>query len=120
MLQNFPIEIVSNIVSLLIIVLIIIKFVSYKKKVSVIDGLYKLEEENNTHLDKISDVNKTIIDTQNVISKYEVNKAKIQSEIDGMQNRMWDEYGLTHNEALEKHNEIENISEARKEIFKKR
>ncbi|WP_375725018.1 hypothetical protein LXN10_06290 [Arcobacter sp. KX21116] len=46
MLQNFPIEIVSNIVSLLIIVLIIIKFVSYKKKVSVIDGLYKLEEEN--------------------------------------------------------------------------
>ncbi|ADG94709.1 hypothetical protein Arnit_3062 [Arcobacter nitrofigilis DSM 7299] len=45
MLQNFPIEIISNIISLLIIVLIIIKFVNYKKKVSVIDGLYKLEEE---------------------------------------------------------------------------
>ncbi len=46
MLQNFPIEIVSNIISLLIIVLLIIKIVNYKKKVSVIDGLYKLEEEN--------------------------------------------------------------------------
>ena len=45
MLQNFPIEIVSNIVSLLIIILIIIKFINYKKKVAIIDGLYKLEEE---------------------------------------------------------------------------
>jgi len=76
----------------------------------------EFEEENSFHMDKVSGINKVIIDIQNKISKIEVNKAKVESEMDAMQNRMWDEYGLTHNEALEKHNEIENITEARREI----
>jgi len=76
----------------------------------------EFEEENSSHMDKVSNINKNIIDIQNKISKIEVSKAKVESEMEAMQNRMWDEYGLTHNEALEKHNEIENITEARREI----
>jgi len=46
MFDNFPLEIISNVVSLIIIGIIIARFVNYKKKVSVIDGLYTLKEEN--------------------------------------------------------------------------
>jgi hypothetical protein len=46
MFDNFPLEIISNVVSLIIIGVIIARFVNYKKKVSVIDGLYTLKEEN--------------------------------------------------------------------------
>jgi len=74
------------------------------------------EEENGKFIEIVSGTNKKIIDFQNKISKINVSKAKIESEMKAMQDRMWDEYGLTHNEALEKHNEIENITEARKEI----
>ncbi|MBN2853064.1 MAG: chromosome segregation protein SMC [Clostridia bacterium] len=74
------------------------------------------EDDNTAHMDLVSEVNKNIIDIQNKISRQQVNKAKIESEMEAMQSRMWDEYGLTHNEALEKHHEIENITEARKQI----
>ncbi|MCK5812304.1 MAG: chromosome segregation protein SMC [Clostridiales bacterium] len=76
----------------------------------------KLEEDNTKHMDLVSEVNGKIIDFQNKITKVQVSKAKVESETEAMKNRMWDEYGLTHNEAMEKHSEIENIVEARKEI----
>ncbi len=46
MFGNFPLELVSNIISVIIIVIIIARFINYKKKVAVIDGLYHLEEQN--------------------------------------------------------------------------
>ncbi|HPQ47144.1 MAG TPA: chromosome segregation protein SMC [Clostridia bacterium] len=79
-------------------------------------GRRALEEESNRHVDRVNEINKEILQLQNKYSKVEVNQAKTVSEIDAMKNRMWDEYGLTHNEALGKHTEIENISEARNEI----
>ena len=75
-----------------------------------------LEEESNRHVDRVNEINKEILQLQSKCSKVEVNQAKTVSEIDAMKNRMWDEYGLTHNEALGRHTEIENISEARNEI----
>jgi chromosome segregation protein len=75
-----------------------------------------LEDESNRHVDRVNEINKEILQLQNKCSKVEVNQAKTVSEIDAMKNRMWDEYGLTHNEALGRHTEIENISEARNEI----
>ncbi len=45
MLENFPLELVSNIVSFIIIAAIVVRFVKYKKRVAVIDGLYQLEEK---------------------------------------------------------------------------
>jgi hypothetical protein len=46
MFESLPLELISNISSFIIIVLIIVKVINYKKKVAVIDGLYKLEEEH--------------------------------------------------------------------------
>lgn len=45
MLENFPLELLSNVVSFIIIAAIIIRFIKYKKRVAVIDGLYELEEK---------------------------------------------------------------------------
>lgn len=45
MLENFPIEFISNIVSFIIIGAIVVRFVKYKKKVAVIDGLYELKDK---------------------------------------------------------------------------
>lgn len=75
-----------------------------------------LEDAGNRHVDKVNGINREILLIQNKCSKVEVSQAKTLSEIDAMKNRMWDEYGLSHNEALGKHTEIENIGEARQEI----
>lgn len=75
-----------------------------------------IEESSNKHIQKVNAINKEILDLQNRCSKVEVGQAKTISEIEAMKNRMWDEYGLTHNEALGKHAEIENVGEARVEI----
>jgi len=77
-----------------------------------------LESESERHVDIVNGINKDILTLQNKCSKVEVNQAKTLSEIDAMKNRMWDEYGLTHNEAISKHTEIENIGDARQEISK--
>jgi len=76
----------------------------------------EIEEDANRHIDKVNSINKDILLFQNKCSKVEISQAKTLSEIEAMKNRMWDEYGLTHNEALGKHDEIENITEARQDI----
>ena len=42
---NLPLELISNLISIIVIIAIVIRFINYKKKVSVIDGLYELQEE---------------------------------------------------------------------------
>lgn len=76
----------------------------------------EIEEGTNRHIETVNSLNKEILLLQNKSSKIEVSKAKTLTEIDAMKSRMWDEYGMTHNEALGKHSEIENVTEARKEI----
>jgi len=78
----------------------------------------EIEDGTNRHIDRVNSINKDILLLQNKSSKVEVSQAKTLSEIEAMKNRMWDEYGLTHNEALGKHDEIENIGEARQDIAK--
>jgi chromosome segregation protein len=76
----------------------------------------KLTAENENYIQSITEANKEIMLLSNKISSIEVVKAKTDAEMTAMKERMWDEYNLTHNEALQKHGEIENITEARKEI----
>ncbi len=78
----------------------------------------ELEESTNRHIDRVNSINRDILLLQNKCSKVEVSQARTLSEIEAMKSRMWDEYGLTHNEALGKHDEIENIGEARQDIAK--
>jgi len=45
MFENIPLELISNTVSFIVIIAIIIRVIKYKKKVAVIDGLYELQEK---------------------------------------------------------------------------
>ncbi|MBN2558050.1 MAG: chromosome segregation protein SMC [Clostridia bacterium] len=74
------------------------------------------EEEADRHIARVNGINKEILILQDKCSRIEINRATTMSEIEAMKNRMWDEYGLTHNEALARHAEIVNVGEARKEI----
>ncbi|MFO7637285.1 MAG: chromosome segregation protein SMC [Clostridia bacterium] len=88
-----------------------------KKEVEKFTRIRKCtEEESDAHVDRISEINREIILVQNKMGKVEVNQAKVVSEMDLMKARMWDEYNLTHNEAMQRHSEIDNIERAKKEI----
>lgn len=82
----------------------------------VADKRKRLIAENEDYIQSITDANKDIMMLQNKISSLEVVKAKTDAEMSSMKERMWDEYNMTHNEALQKHTEIENVTEARKQI----
>lgn len=69
MFENIPLQLISNAISIIIIVLIIVRFINYKKKVAVIDGLFQLEEEK-----KLTTEDKEFITTS--ITEYEIMHAK--------------------------------------------
>lgn len=69
MFESLPLELISNIISLIIIGIIIARFVNYKKKVAVIDGLYKLQEEK-----KLTEEDKNFISSN--LTEYEILLAK--------------------------------------------
>lgn len=60
-----------------------------------------LEEELSGMLDKVTEHNSTIITLQEGQGRIEAKKAKMESELETFQNRLWDEYGLTYGNALE-------------------
>ncbi|WP_419766321.1 MAG: hypothetical protein ACNI28_06070 [Arcobacter sp.] len=71
MFENLPLEVVSNILSIIVIGLIIVNFINYKKKIAVIEGLYKLEEDK-----KLTPEDKDFISSS--ITEYEILQAKQQ------------------------------------------
>jgi len=72
MFENLPLELVSNILSLIVIGLIIAKFISYKKKIAVIEGLCQLEEDK-----KLTPEDKEFVSTS--IKEYEILLSKQQA-----------------------------------------
>jgi chromosome segregation protein len=60
-----------------------------------------LEEDLSGMLDKVTEHNSTIITLQEGQGRIEAKKAKMESELETFQNRLWDEYGLTYGNALE-------------------
>lgn len=68
-----------------------------------------LEEELSGMLDKVTEHNSTIITLQEAQGRLDAKKAKMESELETFQNRLWDEYGLTYGSALELRCEISNI-----------
>lgn len=51
--EKFPLELVSNFISIIVIIAIFYRFFQYKKKIEVIKGLESLSEENQlTHDDE--------------------------------------------------------------------
>lgn len=67
-----------------------------------------LEEELSGMLDRVTEHNSTILTLQEGQGRLEAKKAKMESELETFQNRLWDEYGLTYGNALEIKCEISN------------
>lgn len=75
-----------------------------------------MEEDLYDIVNKINDINKSILLLQEDFNRLEVKKAKLESEMEAIQNRMWDEYELTYTSALELKKDIGSIAQAQKRI----
>ncbi|MCX7709633.1 MAG: chromosome segregation protein SMC [Clostridia bacterium] len=75
-----------------------------------------LEEELFDTVNLINDINKNIVLLQEEYNRIEVKRAKFESEMEAIQNRMWDEYELTYTNALELKKDIGSIPQAQKKI----
>jgi len=75
-----------------------------------------MEEELFDFVNQINGINKNIILLQEDFNRIEVKKAKLDAEMEAIQNRMWDEYELTYTNALELKKDIGSIIQAQKRI----
>lgn len=75
-----------------------------------------LEEELSGMLDRVTEHNSTIVTLQEGQGRIEAKKAKMESELETFQNRLWDEYGLTYGNALEIKCEISNVKATQSRI----
>lgn len=75
-----------------------------------------LEEEHYDIVNKINEINKNLMLMQEELSRLEIRKAKIEGDIEVIQNRMWDEYELTYTNALPLRKDIGGITSAHKRI----
>lgn len=75
-----------------------------------------LEEDLYDIVNKINDANKNILLLQEEYSRVEVKKTKLETEMEGLQNRIWNEYELTYSGAQELRRDIGSITQAQKKI----
>jgi len=75
-----------------------------------------LEEEVYDTVNKINEINKTILLLQEEYSRIEVRKAKLETEMGALTDRIWNEYELTYSSALSLKRDIGSITAAQKKI----
>ena len=75
-----------------------------------------LEEDLFDIVNKINDANKNILLLQEEYSRVEVKKARLETEMEALQDRMWNEYELTYSSALLLKKEIGSLTQAQKRI----
>jgi len=83
---------------------------------SLAEEVAALEEEVSGMVEVVSTHNNTIQILQEQYNKLEVRKAKLETELEAVQNRLWDEYELTYGTAQEYKTEITNIRQAQSRI----
>ncbi|MFA6309701.1 MAG: chromosome segregation protein SMC, partial [Clostridia bacterium] len=76
----------------------------------------EIEEELNDILEKVRESNDAIAMMKDDYNRIEVKMEKAKSEMDAIQNRMWEEYELTYSNALQFKKEIGGIGQAQKNI----
>ena len=76
-----------------------------------------LEGELAGIVERVNDINKSIMLMQEDYNRVEVKKTKLESELEVFKNKLWDEYELTYNNALEMKKEISNIRAAQSYNF---
>lgn len=87
-----------------------LKLESLQEEVSV------LEAEISGMVDALTAHNEAIRLLQEEYGRLEVKKAKLQAELESVQNRLWDEYELTYGTAAEYKKEIHNIRQTQNRI----
>ncbi|MDD4494309.1 MAG: chromosome segregation protein SMC [Eubacteriales bacterium] len=75
-----------------------------------------LSEDIEQLNEQIEGCNSSIMLLKEDIGRIEVRKAKVESETESVQNRLWDEYELTYNNALEYHKDIGSMTAAQKNV----
>lgn len=75
-----------------------------------------LEREVSGMVDAISTYNESIRILQDEYSKLEIRKTRLTTELEALQNRLWDEYELTFGTATEYKKEIHNIRQTQARI----
>ncbi len=62
------------------------------------------------------DITNEIIELQKELSRVENKRMKLLNDRDSIINRLWDDYEMSYNDALENKTEVENLSEARETL----
>ncbi len=75
-----------------------------------------MEEELFDTISHITEINKSIMLLQEETNRFEVKKAKFETETESIQNRLWDEYELTYSNALELKKDIGSMTQSQKKI----
>lgn len=82
-------------------------FLNEKKKDAVIIG--ELEQKKKEYEEAAASL-------QGEMHRLEIQKAKLEMELDSIQKKIWDDYEISYAEALKFRQEIDNISQASKDI----
>jgi len=82
----------------------------------IVEERKMLEEELFELVNQINDINKNILLLNEEFNRIEVKRTKAESEMEAIQNRLWDEYELTYTNALELKKDIGGITQAQKKI----
>jgi len=83
---------------------------------SLSEEVSALEEEVSGIVEVVSTHNNTIQILQEQYNKLEVRKTKLETELEAVQNRLWDEYELTYGTAQEYKTEISNLKQTQSRI----
>lgn len=75
-----------------------------------------LEEDLYDTVSKINEINKNILLLREEHSRVEVKKIKLETEMESLQDRIWNEYELTYSSALELKKNIGSLAKANKRI----
>jgi condensin subunit Smc len=86
------------------------------KSEGIAEEIRVLEEELSGMLDAVTSHNNTIMTLQDGLGRLEARKAKMEAELETIQNRLWDEYGLTYGNAEPLRQEISNVRAAQTRI----
>ncbi len=86
------------------------------KAEGIMEEVKVLEEELSGMLDAVTGHNNAVLAYQEEQGRLEARKAKMEAELETVQNKLWDEYGLTYGNALDLKVEIQNAKQTQNRI----